>query len=69
MVNDSSIVPKGERLRLAVRWLSENQPITSTILDEAAIRFDLAPIEAEFLRREFGGPGPTDSTGKDNKSL
>lgn len=46
-------MPAGERLRNAVRWLSENRPITVKSLDMAAIRFDLTPLEVEFLKREL----------------
>ena len=48
-----SVKPHGERLREAVRWLSERAPVTRDRIDEAAARFDLSPLEAEFLIREF----------------
>ena len=45
--------PEGEHLRLAVRWLSENAPITKDTLEEASNRFDLSPLDEAFLFREF----------------
>jgi len=52
------LLPHGEALRQAVRWLSnqrlENQkrPLQE-LLAEAALRFDLSPLEAEFLRTNW----------------
>ena len=48
-----SLLPEGEHMRLAVRWLSENAPITSRKIEEAGVRFDLSPLEEDFLLREF----------------
>lgn len=48
-----SLLPDGEHMRLAVRWLSENAPITKETINEAGIRFDLSPLEEDFLLREF----------------
>ncbi len=47
------VKPKGEKLREAVRWLSQSSPITRDRIEEAAAQFDLSPLEAEFLMREF----------------
>lgn len=52
----SGIVPRGERLRRAVRWLSEEGRHDARALEEAARRFDLTPAESEFLRTNFGAP-------------
>jgi len=50
----SGLTPHGEALRRAVRWLGE-QPVRDVhTLEEAGQRFDLTPLEADFLRREFG---------------
>jgi len=52
------LVPHGEALRQAVRWLSsqrlenEKRPLQE-LLAEAALRFDLSPLEAEFLRTNW----------------
>ncbi|MDJ0926980.1 MAG: hypothetical protein QNJ73_04940 [Gammaproteobacteria bacterium] len=42
-----------ESLRQAVRWLGERPPITAEKIAEAACRFDLSPLDEEFLLREF----------------
>ena len=42
-----------EALRQAVRWLGEHPPITAEKIGEAACRFDLSPLDEEFLLREF----------------
>ncbi len=50
----SGVTPHGEGLRRAVRWLGEQSARDARTLDEAAQRFDLTPLEEDFLRREFG---------------
>lgn len=47
------LVPEGENLRRAVRWLSEHAPPTAEVINQAACRFDLTPLEEEFLLHEF----------------
>lgn len=63
----SGVVPEGEALRRAVRWLSEHRPITASRVNDAAERFDLSPLEEEFLLREFCAgrlpPRPRKGTG------
>ena len=55
-----SLQPKGEKLRRAVRWLSDRRredpgaPLAA-LLDEATRRHDLSPREAELLI-EFARP-------------
>ncbi len=56
------ILPEGESLRRAVRWMSDHYRDNpnagfSKLIDEAAIRFDLSPLEVEFLRKNWGKPG------------
>jgi len=46
------IVPKGEALRHAVAWLLEQGSWTPDFIDQASQRFDLSPIEEEFLLQE-----------------
>jgi hypothetical protein len=48
------IVPAGDALKNALRWLSEQRLVDPRaprmkLIDEAALRFDLAPNEVEFL--------------------
>ena len=45
--------PKSERLRSALRWLSDRGPPTRALIDECARRHDLSPLEADFLLREY----------------
>jgi len=53
-----NIIPQGEDLRKAVKWISEerercpNKKI-STLISEACLRFDLQPNDEEFLCRFY----------------
>lgn len=47
------IVPKGESLRRALRWLGEQGACTLARVEEASRRFDLSPGDEEFLIRQF----------------
>lgn len=42
----------GENLRRAIRWLSDNRRHDAAAIEEASKRFDLSPIEEDFLLRE-----------------
>jgi hypothetical protein len=50
----ATIQPKGEKVRQAIKWISgrrdedKNKGI-STLIQEASTRFNLSPIEEEFL--------------------
>lgn len=50
----SELLPDGEELRRAVRWISEHlqddpdRPV-QPLVQEAVFRFDLSPLDAEFL--------------------
>ncbi len=53
-----SILPEGEQLRKAVRWISaqrsENPEIAlSELIGDACLRFDLSPKDADLLVRFF----------------
>ena len=48
------VLPEGEPLERALRWLSERYRLTPGVarhklIDEAAIRFDLSPAQTQFL--------------------
>jgi len=50
------IQPEGEEIRKAVKWVSGERQFEpgkdlNKIIEEACIKFDLSPKEAEFLRR------------------
>lgn len=58
MTATESTMPEGERIRKAVRWISETcgekkEKTRAAIIKEAEIRFDLTPLECEFLDRHF----------------
>jgi hypothetical protein len=52
------VVPEGESLRRALRWLDERireEPGASRgkLVGEAAVRFDLTPLDEDFLLRNW----------------
>ena len=52
------ILPEGEQLRKAVRWISEERQENkdanlAKLIDEACVKFDLSPTDSEFLIRFF----------------
>ena len=53
-----SIQPQGEEIRKAVKWVAEQieyeprKPLAK-ILEQAGLRFDLSPLEMEFLQRFY----------------
>ncbi len=56
-----AILPKGEHVRRAVRWISDRrreEPKLSSLalVSEASVRFDLSPREGEWLLHTFGRP-------------
>jgi hypothetical protein len=53
-----TLEPEGEDLRKATKWISDerlNKPGAnlSRLIEQACIKFDLAPKDAEFLMRFF----------------
>ena len=51
-----SIQPEGESIRKATKWISDerlsNPSVNSArLIEQACIKFDLSPTEAEFLNR------------------
>ena len=61
MAEAKGILPQGEGIRRALRWLDERMKEVPTaprakLLEEAAVRFDLTPLEAEFLLAHWGQP-------------
>jgi hypothetical protein len=53
-----SIQPKGEDLRRAVKWVSEEradnpEKEVKAIVQEACMKFDLSPKDEEFLLRHL----------------
>jgi hypothetical protein len=57
-----SILPEGEQLRRAIKWISDmrlEDPGASLIklMEEACLKFDLPPKDAEFLMHFFSQEG------------
>ncbi len=53
-----SIQPKGEDLRRAVKWVSEERKYNpekeqKALIEEAWVKFDLSPLDADFLLRKL----------------
>ena len=51
----ATIQPKGEKLRQAVKWISEKRKEDDSkplygLIEEASLRFNLSPKEENFLR-------------------
>lgn len=46
------INPPGDGLRRALRWLSDQRRHDPAAIEEASLRFDLNPIEEDFLLAE-----------------
>ena len=54
----TTVQPAGEELRKAVKWISEarqDEPDKklAKLIEEACIRFDLTPVDAEWLQKTF----------------
>ncbi len=47
------ILPHGEELRRAIRWIGESGDHSTQGIEAACQRFDLTPLEEEFLLRHF----------------
>ena len=50
----TTIQPDGEMIRKAVKWISEERQSDQSkkhqqLIEEAAIRFNLSPMEVEYL--------------------
>ncbi len=57
-----SIQPKGEALRQAVKWVSEERKLNpdksfARLIDEACLKFDLSPKDAKTLTKLTGNNG------------
>lgn len=50
----SEVMPKGENIRRAIRWISDNLKENTNrslkeLINDAILRFDLSPGDSEFL--------------------
>ena len=55
-----SIMPQGEDIRKAVKWLSEMrkakpQADVRKLVEQACLKFNLSPLDAEYLDRWVRG--------------
>ena len=53
-----TIMPQGEDLRKAVKWISEERQSSpprklAKLVEEASVKFDLSPADGEFLFKFF----------------
>jgi hypothetical protein len=54
----TTVQPEGEDLRKAVKWISEERKYDpdarlSKLIEEACLKFDLSPMDAEYLLSFF----------------
>jgi hypothetical protein len=54
----TTIQPEGENLRKAVKWIAEENKAGSAktrqqLMEDACLRFNLTPVEAEYLSRSL----------------
>ena len=64
-----SILPEGEQMRKAIKWISDvrlDNPEAglSGLIDDACLKFDLSPKDAEVILHFFGGKS---ADGQDDK--
>ncbi|MFA7684340.1 MAG: hypothetical protein WCX84_05985 [Syntrophales bacterium] len=57
----ANVMPEGEAIRKAVKWISANheeKPDVSLhkLINEAVVRFDLSPLDSDFLHSFFKKP-------------
>lgn len=48
----------GDGLRKAVKWLSDNHRHDLAAIEEVSFRFDLSPLDEQFLLDHFRDPPP-----------
>ena len=56
----TTVMPKGDNLRNAIKWIDEARkaaqpPAERGLLDEACLRFNLNPLETEYLAKFIAG--------------
>lgn len=51
------LLPHGEALRRAIRWLSDERRHDAAAIEEAARRFDLGPADEDFLLQHLRAGG------------
>jgi hypothetical protein len=61
-----SILPEGEQLRKAIKWISDARQdnpgaVLFQLIEKACLKFDLPPKDEEFLIRFFTEKGPEEN--------
>jgi hypothetical protein len=51
----TTVQPEGEDIRRAIKWISEERKFNpdakdSKLIEDACLKFDLSPMDAEYLR-------------------
>jgi hypothetical protein len=54
----ATIMPEGEEIQKAIQWVSENleekrEQSLQKLIEKAVFKFDLSPVDAEFLASFF----------------
>ncbi len=67
-MSDRGIQPEGEKIRKAVHWLCEELKLhpeksRKKILAEAELRFDLSPLECDFINKKLSEEINNNKTG------
>ncbi|MGY3927909.1 hypothetical protein [Aeromonas simiae] len=57
-MSECTLLPHGEELRRAIRWLSEQHRYDSRAIEEASLRFCLSPLDEVFLLQHWLVHGP-----------
>lgn len=57
-----SVIPQGEEIRKAVKWISDmrrDDPAKDPrkLVEQACLKFNLSPLEAEYLAKFIKGEG------------
>lgn len=58
MKRTDALLPDGEGLRRAVAWLAEQPRRDAATIEEASRRFNLSPLDEQFLLEHFRGAAP-----------
>jgi len=53
MSSINPLLPHGEAIRKAIKWIAEQGSWNLEAVEESARRFDLSPLEEEFLVQQF----------------
>jgi len=56
MKKTDALLPEGEGLRRAVAWLADQPCRDASTVEEASCRFNLSPIDEQFLLDHFRVP-------------